>query len=563
MSLLPSYRQQTWLGIGLILAVFILLLVFINPLRNVAIADDWDYAKSVQHLLDTGVFRRSEMMTASAFFPVAWGALFAKIFGFSFATLRLSTLVLAFGALIFFYALLGELEFQGTRRVLATLTLLVSPVFVFLAFTFMTDISFLFGIVGALYFFVRAQRRQELHLVFAGSLFSALAFLARQLGVLIPLVLGVLIWLDWPGSIFQTRPSRWVRLRWFLAAAGVPSLVFCIYLGWTQFFGGDTWADEARTLGRTWDLWRQPDIAGVLLRRFVQAVITLGVYILPLWFGLAAAIPEGWHQWRQSRPWRKITIGFLAALFAAVVIRLAGRDEWFPYLPDQLTRHGMRPYLAYAAYTLNIQRPLVIPLNLSVILTVWGALVGLVLSDWVIRRTTGRLSPELTLVYGTSLAMAVGSLTFFSFYEHYLLALMPGVIILVLDITRRVHFSLRSCVLGFLLVAICSIALMQDYFAFTELKWKTAQVLHREGVPVEKIDAGFEWDGWHLYDQSLAYIQAHHLPMDITPWKYIWDPQYIFAFAPVPGYHVEERLAFSTPLRPGGADFILLLRRDR
>lgn len=562
MALLSSDRQQTWVGVGLILAVFMLLLVFINPLRNVAIADDWDYARSARQLLYTGIFRRSEIMTASAFFPAIWGALFAKLFGFSFVTLRLSTLVLALGALIFFYALLGELDFQGARRVLAVLTLLVSPVFVFLAFSFMTDMSFLFAIVGALYFFVRAHHRQDLRWMFIGSLFSGLAFLTRQLGILIPFIVGMMILLDWPASIFPAKPGGRVRLRWFLAAVGVPGVVFCLYFAWAKFLGGATWADGARTFGRTWDFWRQPDIAGFLLRRFVEAIVTLGVYILPLWFGLAPALPEGWRQWRQSGWWRKIALGFLAALFAAVVIRLAGRDEWFPYLPDQLTRHGMRPYLAYIAYTLNIQRPLVVPLSLSVLLTGLGVVAGLILCDGMLRRMTGRAAPEFALVYGTTLALAAATMTFFSFYEHYLLALMPGVIILVLDMTRRVHFSPGSATVGFLLVAVCSMALMRDYFSFTELKWNTAEALHRAGVPIEQIDAGFEWDGWHLYDESVAYIQANHLPMEVTPWEYIWDPQYIFTFAPVPGYRVEQPLTFSTPLRPGGTDLLLLLRRE-
>jgi hypothetical protein len=126
-----------------------------------------------------------------------------------------------------------------------------------------------------------------------------------------------------------------------------------------------------------------------------------------------------------------------------------------------------------------------------------------------------------------------------------------------------VRFSAWGGAVGFLLAAVCSIALMQDYFSFTELKWLTAEALGREGVPLERIDAGFEWDGWHLYDQSAAYIQANHLPMEVTPWEYIWDPQYIFAFAPVPGYRVERRLNFLTPLRPGGTDLLLLLRRER
>jgi hypothetical protein len=41
------------------------------------------------------------------------------------------------------------------------------------------------------------------------------------------------------------------------------------------------------------------------------------------------------------------------------------------------------------------------------------------------------------------------------------------------------------------------------------------------------------------------------------------DPQYIFAFEPVPGYRIEKRLTFSTPLRAGGADLLFLLRRVR
>lgn len=563
MSLLPSSRRQTWLDAGLILVVFVLLLVLINPLHNVPVVDDWDYARSARHLLYTGTFQRGEMMTASAFFPAVWGALFAKLFGFSFITLRLSTLALAVGALSFFYALLGELQFQGTRRVLAVLTLLVSPVFVFLAFSFMTDMSFLFGIIGALYFFVYAYRRQALRWVLIGSFFSALAFLARQLGILIPLVMGTMILFDWPAPIFRARPGIWVRLRWFLAAVGVPGLVFCAYFVWTRFLGGATWADGARTFGRTWDFWRQPDLAGFLLRRFVEADVTLAVYVLPLWLGLATAVPEGWRQWRQSRAWQKIVLAFLAVLFVGVVLRLASRDEWFPYLPDQLTRSGIRPYLAYLAYTLNIQRPLVVPFSLSLVLTVLGVVTGLILCDGMVRRMNGRAAPEFIMIYGITLALAVGSMAFFSFYEHYLLALMPGVIILVLDLSRRVPFSWRSGVAGFLLMAICSVVLMQDYFSFSELKWNTAEALRRGGVPVEQIDAGFEWDAWHLYDKSQAYIQANHLPMEITPWEYIWDPQYIFSFAPVPGYRIEKRLTFVTPLRSSGTDSILLLRRER
>jgi hypothetical protein len=290
-------------------------------------------------------------------------------------------------------------------------------------------------------------------------------------------------------------------------------------------------------------------------------MVTIGIYILPLWLALAVALPAGWRAWRQSVSWRKIISGLLVVMFVAVLIRLAARDEWFPYLPDQLTRRGLRPYLAYAPYYLNIQRPLVFPLILSVLLTVLAAVIGLILCLWMVESFTTSVSPEFVLVYGTTLLLAVSSLIFFSYYERYLLPLMPGAIILLLDMTRRERFSLGPGLWGFLLVAICSMMLMQDYFAFSEIKWQAARTLRANGIPIEQIDAGFEWAGWYLYDESLAYIQSHDLPMQITPWEYIWDPQYIFAFAPVPGYQLEQELTFSTPLRAGGADHILLLHR--
>ena len=330
-NFIKPYRN--WLTPGVILAALAILICCINPWREFAIEDDWDYARVVWHLVHTGIFRRGELMEATTLFPVIWGALFAQLFGFSFVSLRLSTLVLAGGSLLFFYALLGELEFDRPRRLLATLTLLVSPVFVFLAFSFMTDVSCLFGLVGALYYFVRALRQQQVRFALIGSVFVGLAFLARQLGGLVLLSFGlVILFSRW--DLTPPTKTRWTRLAWLLAASFVPIAVFGVYLGWVQFGGGATWADKSRSVNSTWHLWLQPDSAGVLLRRFVETMVTVGIYILPLWFALVVALPAGWRIWRQRPPWRKIIGGLLGVMVVTVLIRLAARDEWFPYLPE-------------------------------------------------------------------------------------------------------------------------------------------------------------------------------------------------------------------------------------
>ncbi len=64
--------------------------------KNVPVIDDWTYAWSVEQLLRTGRF---DVLGFSAVYPFAltlWGAAWASCLGFSFVTLRFSTLALGF-----------------------------------------------------------------------------------------------------------------------------------------------------------------------------------------------------------------------------------------------------------------------------------------------------------------------------------------------------------------------------------------------------------------------------------------------------------------------------------
>ena len=144
------------------------------------------------------------------------------------------------------------------------------------------------------------------------------------------------------------------------------------------------------------------------------------------------------------------------------------------------------------------------------------------------------MAPELWLVYLTTVVLALASVSFFSYYERYLLPLIPGAIVLLLDVSRRVRLSLRAGALGFAVAGIVSVMLMRDYFAWNDVKWDAGRALLDRGVAVELIDGGMEWDGWYLYDRSTAYINMHGLPMTIAPWLYVLDPQYVFAFQPPP-----------------------------
>ena len=114
-------------------------LFLIAPFRDHPFVDDWAYAWSVRHLLETG--RLAQLEYSSALFAhTLWGALFCLPFGFSFVALQLSTWVLAVAALCALYLLLRELDVERGTSLFAAAALGCYPIFFVLSFSFMTDL---------------------------------------------------------------------------------------------------------------------------------------------------------------------------------------------------------------------------------------------------------------------------------------------------------------------------------------------------------------------------------------------------------------------------------------
>ncbi|MDQ4067924.1 MAG: glycosyltransferase family 39 protein, partial [Actinomycetota bacterium] len=129
-------------------------------------------------------------------FQVLWGALFSSVLGFSFVTLRLSTLVLAAGGAVAVFALCRALGSRRDWAALAAAAWLFNPLAYVLAGTFMTDVPFaaLLAIASALYVRGLGPDTESPALVMAGSGAAAAAFLVRQHGLLIPIsVLAFLV----------------------------------------------------------------------------------------------------------------------------------------------------------------------------------------------------------------------------------------------------------------------------------------------------------------------------------------------------------------------------------
>lgn len=199
------------------LAVYLAAIVLAAPWHNVPLIDDWGYAWSVEELYQHG---RLSVLEWSAHYPVTqvvWGTLFSWLFGFSFATLRLSTIALAAIGLAAFWWLLRELDVDSTRATLGTITLALYPVFFVLSASFMTDVPFLSLTIVALACFVAGARRDRLSLMWLGGLVSVAAFFIRQIGVVTPLAaipFALVAWRDPRRLIARTAPplAAWLAM---------------------------------------------------------------------------------------------------------------------------------------------------------------------------------------------------------------------------------------------------------------------------------------------------------------------------------------------------------------
>ena len=116
-----------------------------------------------------------------------WGAFFCKIFGFSFTALRVSTLIVGWVGLLATFFFFREGGLEKKQAFWATLLIALNPLYLVLSFSYMTDVPFMcFVILSALFFLKFIHGKPNYHLVLA-TLFSIIATLIRQPGILLPL----------------------------------------------------------------------------------------------------------------------------------------------------------------------------------------------------------------------------------------------------------------------------------------------------------------------------------------------------------------------------------------
>src|SRR4051812_18031368 len=115
---------------GLLCALLMAVCVLtIYPVGNVPCADDFSYMKSALDFEQTGKVLYNGWATAMLGWLIPWGALFIKVFGFSFTILRLSMLPIAAATIYLLHQILRRFGINPQNAAFGALAVGLSPIF--------------------------------------------------------------------------------------------------------------------------------------------------------------------------------------------------------------------------------------------------------------------------------------------------------------------------------------------------------------------------------------------------------------------------------------------------
>lgn len=541
-------RSDTW-NIALLLVVFASIVAFISPAHNFPITDDWIYARSVTDLVQWHYTPADWSLTISLG-HIAWGALFSLLFGQSFTVLTVANLFMSASCLALFYALARHLGVLPNMALLGTALLGFNPIFFHLSYSFHTDITFLACMLGALLCYLRGVRGHGTLWLWLSSVMVALSYLTRQFGILI--IVAGLLYFWWSG--------RW-RWRDAIAMSAVPAVVIVLYTLWekAQPVPLVTFAVQSAAEG-----FMEDPMSYLLGRslRLTWTLSTVGLFLLPM-----VRLPK-----------RPILIMPLILFFGFFLFKSGQQyGTLFPVGVNTVNFTGFEMYGYDAA-----------PIWSQAVWSVLGILSILVLSiylarcaeeavEWLRSRAwakSGRQQPVLMpYVLGLLLAGTVLVVTP-SMFDRYWLPVLPMLFLPGLqgDSSSRSHIEVLNGSPGqfssawrwllALPIAIFSLIGQRDYMEHASIRQVATEQLIAQGVAYRQIDAGFEWQGWHLLEEGAYRLREKPLKKYIPfPPSVVLDPVYVISDLPETGYTEVGSIPYRSWLNGGQTRYVLLLKR--
>jgi hypothetical protein len=474
---------------------FILAEIFVNPIGDFPLNDDWAYAKALLTFRDKGEFNFGSVPAMTLCSHILWGFIFIKLFGFSFTVLRFSTLISAVIGAIFLYRL--TLRISGNRMLSALLSvvLLFNPLLFSLSNTYMTDVNFntlLIICCHLIYSFFQSQKKILLVLIF----FAATALtLLRQYGIVLPVCFFI--------SCFFIKDRKWLFV---LLSLLVMALVFVVFKGYENYLKRILPHDAIYKFSGSYHLsdskfWNQ--FFTSLGERYALIILHILFYLFP------AAVIFLPASFRKSSLKSLLIAGIISVFFCLTVFWKVN----FPYV-NIFTNMKLGPEVFYEsmngsqhAYSEAFRQ------IMNVLKFVFPSMTMFVLLLFTSQffRSIRWFSPKVVFFISLIAAYIFMILVTESYFDRYHIPLITLGLIFCAAMYPRLQVNIRWALVPLLLCVYVSIAGTKDYLELNRRRWEACNYLFNDlHVKSLKVNGGYEVNCW-LEQSSWGYYNFQRL----------------------------------------------------
>jgi len=487
--------------------IFLLCALATYPVAEIGMNDDWSYVQSARVLAQTGRIVYNGWATAMLGWQLLLGGLFAKVFGPSFTAIRASTLLVALLTVFLMHRTFVRAGVNSRNATVGTLVLVLGPLFLPLAVSFMSDVGGLLCLVVCLYACLRALQDQNDRAVVAWLAFAALS---NALG-------GTIRQIAWLGVLVMFPCAVWLlrrRPHVLITGALLYVLSLAIVFGSLHWFQRQPNSVPEHIFSGYPNLDQLNHLALQLLSLF----LSYALFLLPV---IAAFAPH--VSLRDRRTAVFLACGILVWVVSAYVVFHHPKDALdlllAPFKGNYVNSFGIAQ-----VFWLKGKQPFVLPVGVRLLVTVVVLLALLYFFAFVL--TSGRTSEHVQVSVHTPQVISWPSLLslFVPFVfayvalllprglrwvilDRYLLLLLPiGLILLLRLYQERVsqNLPLLSSALV-LLFTIYAVAGTHDAFSRYRAQQSAIDELRGAGVPATSIDGGFEHNAMTQIE-SAGYI---------------------------------------------------------
>ena len=503
-----------------------------RPFVEMGVNDDWSYIRSAQAMAQTGHIQYFGWTSPILGWQLFLGAIFTKIFGFSFSVTRASILLVAAITAFLMQRTLIHCGITERNATFGTLTLVLSPLFLPLSFSFMSDMAGFFSLLLCIYLCIRALQATT----------DASAFNWIALAALSNVLSGTVRQTSWLGLLIIIPSAIWLLRRrlpllktFAVWAFSVALVLLCI-----RWFQHQPYTMAEKLI--------EGPIARGNLRGLVENVvrfcISIALFTLPV---LIAFLTPAWVRTPRARK------AMYAALALILLVTLFGlrryqhhtlADILAPFSQNYVTEKGLIdiPSIGIRGTVLSVGvRALV---TLATFAGIFAFIASLTTSNrepepssihLPLRSLLFLLAPFTCIYLGLLIPRALSGLMF----DRYLLPLLAIAMIVVLRLyQQKVASQLPILTLACtVLIAAYGVAALHDVFVMERARLAATEQLRAAGFPRTAFYGGFEYDGWTQME-AWGYVNSDRLrlpaglatpdlsTLPVKPCNYIFYRQY-------------------------------------